>query len=98
MEYHPQDYDRLYRDSRGPRPLRSFLRFWGAVVVAVLIVYGIAYALLSLQRDEPQKPSEPQAEKLAMHRAFVIACDATLSSRGAGEKWTSPSCYVRGNK
>lgn len=99
MEYTREDHDCCYGLERPRRShVGRFLRFWSAVIVTVLIVYGLATALLSMRPVAPEPQPEPVAEKLTLHRAFVIGCDATMAQRGAAEKWSTPSCYMRDRK
>lgn len=100
MELTPQDYDRFYRASRKrerPSHLVRFARYWSGVAVLVLSIYGATNLVLSIESTiapEQKKAADPIAEKLTMPRSLVIACDATMTNRGAQQKWTPPECYV----
>lgn len=101
MEYHQSEASRFFPEGkprRVGRRLARAARFWIAVIATVAVIYAIAFGIFLMAPAAPEKPSVPVAEKLVMHRAFIIGCDATMSSRGALEKWTPPSCYVRGSK
>lgn len=98
MEYLGDDRRLFGEDRRQPRRVRHFLKFWGAVLATVFAFYGGTFLVLSIERNvapEPKVAAEPAAEKLQMPRSFVISCDATMTSRGALEKWTPPECYLR---
>lgn len=90
MEYTPEDYDRLYKDSRGPRPLKRFLRFWGAVLVTVALIFGVTAAALSLGKPEQPatmptaKPVYESKEELGRLRH---PCELPYAHRGADGRW-----------
>lgn len=80
MEYTPEDYDRLYKDSRGPSPLKRFLRFWGAVLVTVALIYGLAAALLSMQPVTVAMPAaKPVYESNEATRRLSSPCAVSYS-------------------
>lgn len=66
--------------------------FWEVAAACALVWLGTygTKAVMSLEKKQPQPVA--RFEPRMVH---PVQCDATMSSRGAGEKWTRPACYVR---
>lgn len=89
MEYTREDHERCYGPDRPiPSSLGRFLRFWGAVAVTVVLIYGVALALLSMQRVPVAMPSaKPVYESNEATRRLSSPCAVSYAHRGANGRW-----------
>lgn len=89
MEYTREDHERCYgRDRPIPSRVGRFLRFWGAVAVTVGLIYVLAAALFSLQREPVAMPSaKPVYESNEATRRLSSPCAVSYAHRGANGRW-----------
>lgn len=63
-----------------------------AVIGLLSIIFLAIYGGLALSRD--LEPKQQPVLSLEPRMARPVMCDATVSQRGAGEKWKT-RCYIR---